>query len=73
MKKNYVIKILKEMVDIYARLINQYKFKYQVLFPSRLDEQDGGDQILDDVELYIKLNTNRAWSFDKTFLMTTYF
>ena len=28
----YINKILKEMATIYARLINQYKFKYHILF-----------------------------------------
>ena len=28
----YINKILKEMATIYARLINQYKFKYQTVF-----------------------------------------
>ena len=31
-------KISKEYSVIYARLINQYKFKYQTLFSARLDK-----------------------------------
>ena len=33
----YINKILKEMATIYARLINQYKFKYQVVFSATFD------------------------------------
>ena len=30
----YIIKILKEMATIHARLINQKKFKYHIIFPA---------------------------------------
>ena len=36
----YINKITKEMATIYARLINQYKFKYQTVFSARFDKQD---------------------------------
>ena len=36
----YVNKIIKEVSVIYARLINQYKYKYQTVFSARFDEQD---------------------------------
>ena len=55
----YVNKILKEMAIIYARFINQYKFKYQVVYSSRFDEQDEDGQILDEIELTFNLNVNR--------------
>ena len=32
----YIKKIMKEYSVIYARLINQYKFKYQTVFSARL-------------------------------------
>ena len=34
----YINKILKELTVIYARLINQYKFKYQTVFSARFDK-----------------------------------
>ena len=43
---------------IYARLINQYKFKYQTVFSARFDKQDENDQVLDETELFINLNIN---------------
>ena len=33
-------KIMKELSVIYARLINQYKFKYQTVFSARFDKQN---------------------------------
>ena len=36
----YFNKIIKEILVIYARLINQYKFKYQTVFSARFDQQD---------------------------------
>ena len=51
-------KILKEMAKIYARLITQYKFKYQVVFSARFDKQDDINQMIDEVELFIDLNIN---------------
>ena len=33
----FINKILREMSIIYARLINQYKFRYQVVFSARFD------------------------------------
>ena len=39
-----------------ARLINQYKFKYQTVFSARFDKQDENIQVLDDTELFNKLN-----------------
>ena len=54
----YINKILKELAVIYARLINQYKFKYQTVFSARFDRQDEDGEILDETELFINLNTN---------------
>ena len=39
----YINKIIKEFTVIYARLINQYKFKCQTAFSARLDKQDEGN------------------------------
>ena len=54
----YINKIVKELSIIYARLINQYKFKYQVVFSARFDKQDEDGQLLDETELFINLNMN---------------
>ena len=54
----YINKIIKELSFIYARLINQYKFKYQTVFSARFDKQNEDNQLLDEIELYISLNTN---------------
>ena len=54
----YINKIMKELSIIYARLINQYKFKYQVVFSARFDKQNEDNQILDETELFINLNNN---------------
>ena len=52
----YINKIMKELSVIYARLKNQYKFKYQTVFSARLDKQDEDNQVLDETELIINLN-----------------
>ena len=49
----YIIKIMKELSVIYARLINQYKFRYQTVFSARFDKQDEDNQVLDETELFI--------------------
>ena len=54
----YINKIMKELAVIYARLINQYKFKYQTVFSARFDRQDEDGQLLDETELFINLNIN---------------
>ena len=54
----YINKIMKELAMIYARLINQYKFKYQTVFSARFDEQDEDNQLLDETELFNNLNIN---------------
>ena len=54
----YINKILKELAIIYARLINQYKFKYQTVFSARFDKQNEDGQLLDEIELFINLNMN---------------
>ena len=54
----YINKIMKELSNIYARLINQYKFKYQTVFSARFDKQNEDNQVLDETELFINLNIN---------------
>ena len=52
-------KIMKELSIVYARLINQYKFKYQNVFSARFDKQNEENQVIVDTELFINLNINR--------------
>ena len=54
----YIIKILKEMATIYARLMNQYKFKYHILFSASFYKIDEEDPRSDETELFINLNIN---------------
>ena len=46
------------MVTIDASLTNQYKFKYQIVFSARFNEQDEDKQVLDGTESYINLKNN---------------
>ena len=46
------------MSVIYARLLNQCKFKHQTVFSATFDKQDEHNQVLEETELYIILNTN---------------
>ena len=54
----YINKIMKELAVIYARIINQYKVKYQTVFSGRFDKQNEDNQVLDETELFINLNNN---------------
>ena len=54
----YFNKIMKELSIIYARLINQNKFKYQTVFSARIDKQNEDNQVLHETELFINLNIN---------------
>ena len=51
----YISKILKEMATVFARLKNQYKFKYQTVFSARFDGQDEDNQVLEESEIFINL------------------
>ena len=53
----FVFERSEEMVFIYARLKNQYKFKNQTVF-QRFDEQDEDGQMLDETKFYLNLNIN---------------
>ena len=48
----YINKIIKELLITYARLLNQYKFKYQTIFSARFDKKDEDNQVLDATELF---------------------
>ena len=54
----HINKILRELAVIYARIKNQYKFKYQTVFSARFDKQDEDSQVLDEIELFNNLNMN---------------
>ena len=54
----YIKKIIKDLFVVYARLINQYKFKYQLVFSGRFDQQDEDNQVIDQTEFFINININ---------------
>ena len=54
----YINKIVKELSVIYARLINQYKFKYHTLFSASFYKIIEEDQRDNHIELYINLKIN---------------
>ena len=54
----YVNAIFKKMATVYARLINQYKFKYHILFSASFYKNIEEDQRSEETELFIKLNIN---------------
>ena len=46
------------MATIYARLINQYKYKYHILLSASFYEINEEDQRSDGIEFFLKLNNN---------------
>ena len=58
-KVRYNNKILEELSIFYARLINQNKFRYQIVFSARFDKQDEDNQVLDETEFFNNLNINQ--------------
>ena len=54
----YFNKIVRELSFIYARLINQYKFKYHTLFSASFYKINEEDQRDNHIELYINLKIN---------------
>ena len=54
----FINKIIKESSVIYARLINQYKFKYHTLFSASFHKIIEEDQRYNEIELYKNLNIN---------------
>ena len=54
----YINKIVKELSNIYARLINQYKFKYHTLFSASFYKLNEENQRSNEIELYMNLKIN---------------
>ena len=54
----YINKIIKELSVIYARIINQYKFKYHTLFSASFYKINKEDQRDSEIGLYINLKIN---------------
>ena len=54
-----IIKIEEQKSNMFAALVNQNKFEYQVIFSTKLDKLDDYDQVLVENELYVNLNTNQ--------------
>ena len=54
----YINKIVKELCVIYARLINQYIFRYHTLFSASFFKINEEDQRNNEIELYINLKIN---------------
>ena len=54
----YINKIIKELSVIYARLKNQYKFKYHTLFSASFHKINEEDRRNNEIELYINLKIN---------------
>ena len=51
-------KIMKELSIFCASLLNQYKFKYQIVFSARFDKQDEDNEVLDETEIFNILKNN---------------
>ena len=56
----YTNKMVKELSFIYARLLNQYKFKYHTLFSASFYKITEEDQRKNEIELYINLKINNT-------------
>ena len=54
----YINNIVKELSVIYARLINQNKFKYHTLFSASFYKINEEDQRYNEIELYMNLKIN---------------
>ena len=54
----YINKIVKELSVIYARLINQYKFKYHTSFSASFHKINEEDQRNKGIELFVNLKIN---------------
>ena len=49
---------MKELSVYYARILNQYKFKYQTVYSARFEKKHEDNQVLDETELFNNLNIN---------------
>ena len=56
MKFVIIKKIIIKLSVIYARLINQNKIICKTVFSARFDKQDEHNQVLDETEVFKKLN-----------------
>ena len=54
----YINKIINELSVIYARLINQYKFKYHTLFSASFYKINEEDRRNNEIELFMNLKIN---------------
>ena len=54
----YINKIIKELSNIYSRLLNQYKFKNHTLFSASFYKINEEDQRNNEIEKYINLKIN---------------
>ena len=52
----YNNKFSKELSVIYARLINQYNFRYQLVFSARFDKQDEINHVMGETDIFNNLN-----------------
>ena len=48
------------MANVYVRLKNQYKYKYQTVLSATFDKQDGDIQLLDETEIFTNLKINHT-------------
>ena len=55
----YIKKIMKKLSVVYAKLKNQYKFKYHTLFSATFYKINEEDQRNNEIELYINLNIDQ--------------
>ena len=55
----YINEIVKELSVIYARLINEYKFKYHTLFSASFYKINEEDERNNEIELYMNLKIKK--------------
>ena len=58
MKQDIRNRNLEEKATLYARIINQYKFKYHILFSASFYKNNEESQSSDEIELFYNLNIN---------------
>ena len=56
--KQDLLKKFKRIATIYARILNQCKFKYHILYSARFYNVNEKDQRYVEIELFINLNLN---------------
>ena len=72
--------IIKRLSNIYARLINQYKLRYRVVFSERFDKQNEKELFItsqtdiDKIDVISQIQQkDSCWRFDKINSMVVYF